>query len=531
MSTYAFRLTEPTSAEVWTKLTEALSAAGIKLNVGAELIVANDEAASGKATSALKEAGLAYSEVTLSRRSLSIPEMDCPIEERDIQKVLDERKIADVELNVMTRTANFSGDERFVETVIDAVKAAGYEAKRPDTSAVTRHTLAIPEMDCPVEEQDIRKELDRHGIDGVELNVMSRTAVFQGNEEKRDAVIAAVVAAGYQARIIAHRTQAVEDVKIPYLRFGVALLIAFLSEGLDIIEEYQVDVLPLSGETIAILSLVLAVVAILMAGLGTLKEGIKCLFRWEFNMMTLMAVAVIGAVLIGAWPEAAMVMVLFEISETIEDLCMTKARRSIRDLMAFTPSSAQLVTLAGTETVPVSEIAPGAVIRVSPGDRFPLDGKILVGSTTTDQANVTGESLPVDKGPGDNVWSGTVNLTSTVDVTVTAAEADSLTARIIEAVENAQAAKSPVQRFVDKFAAIYTPIVFVVAIAAAIIPPFIWGDWMGWLYKAFCLLVIACPCALVISTPVTFASALGTATRCGLLIKGGLYLEQARQLK
>lgn len=460
MSTYAFRLTEPTSAEVWTKLTEALSAAGIKLNVGAELIVANDEAASGKATSALKEAGLAYSEVTLSRRSLS-----------------------------------------------------------------------IPEMDCPVEEQDIRKELDRHGIDGVELNVMSRTAVFQGNEEKRDAVIAAVVAAGYQARIIAHRTQAVEDVKIPYLRFGVALLIAFLSEGLDIIEEYQVDVLPLSGETIAILSLVLAVVAILMAGLGTLKEGIKCLFRWEFNMMTLMAVAVIGAVLIGAWPEAAMVMVLFEISETIEDLCMTKARRSIRDLMAFTPSSAQLVTLAGTETVPVSEIAPGAVIRVSPGDRFPLDGKILVGSTTTDQANVTGESLPVDKGPGDNVWSGTVNLTSTVDVTVTAAEADSLTARIIEAVENAQAAKSPVQRFVDKFAAIYTPIVFVVAIAAAIIPPFIWGDWMGWLYKAFCLLVIACPCALVISTPVTIASALGTATRCGLLIKGGLYLEQARQLK
>lgn len=531
MSTYAFRLTEPTSAEVWTKLTEALSAAGIKLNVGAELIVANDEAASGKATSALKEAGLAYSEVTLSRRSLSIPEMDCPIEERDIQKVLDERKIADVELNVMTRTANFSGDERFVETVIDAVKAAGYEAKRPDTSAVTRHTLAIPEMDCPVEEQDIRKELDRHGIDGVELNVMSRTAVFQGNEEKRDAVIAAVVAAGYQARIIARRTQAVEDVKIPYLRFGVALLIAFLSEGLDIIEEYQVDVLPLSGETIAILSLVLAVVAILMAGLGTLKEGIKCLFRWEFNMMTLMAVAVIGAVLIGAWPEAAMVMVLFEISETIEDLCMTKARRSIRDLMAFTPSSAQLVTLAGTETVPVSEIAPGAVIRVSPGDRFPLDGKILVGSTTTDQANVTGESLPVDKGPGDNVWSGTVNLTSTVDVTVTAAEADSLTARIIEAVENAQAAKSPVQRFVDKFAAIYTPIVFVVAIAAAIIPPFIWGDWMGWLYKAFCLLVIACPCALVISTPVTIASALGTATRCGLLIKGGLYLEQARQLK
>lgn len=128
------------------------------------------------------------------------------------------------------------------------------------------------------------------------------------------------------------------------------------------------------------------------------------------------------------------------------------------------------------------------------------------------------------------MWAGTVNLTSTIEVTVTAAASQSLTARIIEAVENAQSSKSPVQRFVDKFAAVYTPIVFVVALCVAIVPPLFLGDWLGWLYKALCLLVIACPCALVISTPVTIVSALATATRCGLLIKGGLFLEEARKL-
>ena len=466
----------------------------------------------------------------MAQQTLSIPEMDCPIEEGAIRRALDERQLQGVTLNVMTRTASFDASVK-AQDVIDAVASAGFTATLPK-SASQRRTLAIPEMDCPIEEADIRKALDERKIDGVELNVMTRSALFQGDEAKVQAVIDAVKAAGYEAHVIERRTQAVEDVKVPYWRFGIALLIALISEFLDLAVDYEVNPLPLSPETLGNVSLVLAVVAILMAGLGTLKAGIQCLLRFEFNMSTLMAVAVIGAMCIGAWPEAAMVMVLFEISETIEDLCMTKARRSIRDLMAFTPSQAQVVSTDGqTQTVAVSDVAPGTIIRVSPGERFPLDGRIQVGTSTVDQANVTGESLPVDKLPGDVVWSGTVNLTSTVDVEVTASEADSLTARIIEAVENAQASKSPVQRFVDRFAAVYTPIVFVIALAVAVLPPLMWGDWMGWLYKAFCLLVIACPCALVISTPVTIVSALATATRCGLLIKGGLYLEQARRLR
>ena len=174
---------------------------------------------------------------------------------------------------------------------------------------------------------------------------------------------------------------------------------------------------------------------------------------------------------------------------------------------------------------------PGARVRVSPGERIPLDGVIEKGETTLDQAAITGEGLPAEKGPGGVVWAGTVNLTATIEVRVTAAASESLTARIIDAVENAEASKSPVQRFVDRFAAVYTPIVFVVAAATAVIPPIFLGDFMGWLYKGLCLLVIACPCALVISTPVTIVSALASATRAGLLIKGGLYLEEARKLR
>ena len=463
--------------------------------------------------------------------TLSIPEMDCPIEEGAIRKALDAAGHQDVTLNVMTREAQFKGDEDKRSAVIDAIAQAGFEAMVAK-SGVMRYTLSIPEMDCPIEEKAIRDELVAAGIDGVQLNVITRTALFQGDEALCERVIAAVAKAGFEATPMKRRTNTIEAVEIPYLRFGMALLIAFLSEALDLWGEYHPETLLWSADVNEYLSLALAAVSILMAGLGTLKEGLKCLLHFEFNMSTLMAVAVIGAVVIGAWPEAAMVMVLFEISELIEDLCMTRARRSIRDLMAVTPTNALVIPENGKPVeMPVADIAPGTRIRVAPGDRFPLDGVIETGSTLSDQSNVTGESLPVEKNAGDTVWSGTVNLSASVDVRVTAAEADSLTARIIEAVENAQATKSPVQRFVDKFAAIYTPIVFILAIAVALVPPMIGGDWMGWLYKAFCLLVIACPCALVISTPVTIVSALATATRCGLLIKGGLYLEQARHLR
>ena len=373
-------------------------------------------------------------------------------------------------------------------------------------------------MDCPVEAGEIQKAFSEDGILGADLNVMNRTVTLTGDDALEIRAIAAIERCGYSARPVAAAPKAIENAPIPWLLYVGALITALLSEALELYSEYKPDSLPFGHDVADMVTLGLAILAILMTGISTFKNGIIALLHRNLNMNALMAVAVTGGVLIGAWPEAAMVMVLFQISEAIEQLSMTKARRSIRDLMSVAPETADVRNGNTFTAVPASEVGVGAIVRVGPGDRVPLDGRIVRGHTALDQSMVTGESMPAEKGEGDTVWSGTVNLTSTIELIVTAPASESLTARIIDAVENAQATKSPVQRFVDRFAQIYTPIVFAVALATAVIPALITGDWSTWIYRALCLLVIACPCALVISTPVTIVSALATATRCGLLI-------------
>ena len=466
---------------------------------------------------------------SFDRVRIAVPEMDCPVEAGEIERELKKAGIADYEIDIMNRRILTSGDA--VHGVMAAVKAAGYEgtleAEASASTAKGQTLLSVPEMDCPVEAGEIEREFNAAGIKGYEINVMNRTIAVPAAAA---AAQAAISAAGYESTIMKAREQeTVFEDRTPWKRYILALIIALGCEFFEVAADngyITLDEFLVKGITLA-----LAVLAIFMVGLTTFKKGIQSVMKGTLNMNTLMAVAVTGGVLIGAWPEAAMVLVLFEISEAIEQLSMTRARRSIRDLMSVAPEKALVAQGSGKYVeMKVESVGPGAQVRIAPGDRVPLDGKIVEGTTTLDQSMVTGESMPAEKGPGATVWAGTVNLTSTIEVTVTAAASQSLTARIIEAVENAQSSKSPVQRFVDKFAAVYTPIVFVVALCVAIVPPLFLGDWLGWLYKALCLLVIACPCALVISTPVTIVSALATATRCGLLIKGGLFLEEARKL-
>ena len=460
-----------------------------------------------------------------NRVRIAVPEMDCPVEAGEIERELKKAGIADYEIDIMNRRILTSGDA--VHGVMAAVKAAGYEgtleAEASASTAKGQTLLSVPEMDCPVEAGEIEREFNAAGIKGYEINVMNRTIAVPAAAAA--AAQAAISAAGYESTIMKAREQeTVFEDRTPWKRYILALIIALGCEFFEVAADngyITLDEFLVKGITLA-----LAVLAT-----HNLQKGIQSVMKGTLNMNTLMAVAVTGGVLIGAWPEAAMVLVLFEISEAIEQLSMTRARRSIRDLMSVAPEKALVAQGSGKYVeMKVESVGPGAQVRIAPGDRVPLDGKIVEGTTTLDQSMVTGESMPAEKGPGATVWAGTVNLTSTIEVTVTAAASQSLTARIIEAVENAQSSKSPVQRFVDKFAAVYTPIVFVVALCVAIVPPLFLGDWLGWLYKALCLLVIACPCALVISTPVTIVSALATATRCGLLIKGGLFLEEARKL-
>lgn len=462
-----------------------------------------------------------------------VPDMDCPVEVAEIQKALAKRGIEGAECDTEKRTVTLSGDEETAKTVKEAVESCGYEAERV-RGILERIVFKVPEMDCPVEVAEIQKTLAKRGIEGAECDTEARTVTISGDEATAEAVKAAIESCGYEAaRVEVNRKAAAPEADpIPWGRYITALIIGLLSEAVELWSHYAAESLPVSLETASWVSIVFALVAIALAGLATFRSGLTALRHGNLNMNALMSVAVVGGVLIGAWPEAAMVMTLFQISESIEQLAMNRARNSIRDLMSVTPETAMVRRADGRfAEEPVEEVLPGAVVRVSPGDRVPLDGKILKGSTTLDESMVTGEGLPAEKGESATVWAGTVNLTATIEVLVTAAASNSLTARIIDAVENAQSAKSPVQRFVDRFATVYTPLVFAVALVVAVIPPLFLGDWGGWFYKALCLLVIACPCALVISTPVTVVSGLATATRCGLLVKGGLYLEEARKLR
>lgn len=466
----------------------------------------------------------------MSTLIISISAMCCPAEGGPVEQVLRAAPgVADVTLDYSTRTARVTGDRLSGEALLEALLSIGMPGELVVTGA-RRIVLSVPEMDCPVEAGEIQKAFAAAGITGADFNVMTRTVTLSGDDDLEAAAVRAVESCGYTAKAAASGPGTIESAPIPWALYISALFVAFMSEAIELVSKYSPGLIPLEHGTIDLITLALAVVAILMAGLEVFKNGVLALVHRNLNMNALMAVAVVGGVLIGAWPEAAMVMVLFQISESIEQLSMTKARRSIRDLMSAAPETAEVKDGRSWRRVPSSDVGAGAVVRVGPGDRVPLDGRIVRGATALDQSMVTGEGMPAEKSEGDNVWSGTVNLTSTIEVMVTAAASESLTARIIDAVENAQASKSPVQRFVDRFAAVYTPIVFFIAAAVAIVPGLVTGEWSTWIYRALCLLVISCPCALVISTPVTVVSALATATRCGLLIKGGLYLEEARKL-
>ncbi|CAN7556271.1 heavy metal translocating P-type ATPase [Pseudorhodoferax sp. LjRoot39] len=308
-------------------------------------------------------------------------------------------------------------------------------------------------------------------------------------------------------------------------RLGAALALAIAAESLHFLAG---DALWSKG-----LGLAVAAVAIGLSGMETYTQGFAALRRGRLNINALMSVAVTGAFLIGQWPEAAMVMALYAIAELIEGRAADRARNAIAGLLALAPEQAEVLQADGSwRAQPAAEVPLGAVVRIRPGERVPLDGTVTEGRSSIDQSPVTGESLPVDKGPGDTVFAGTVNAEGALQFRVTAAAGNTTLARIIHAVEQAQATRAPTQRFVDRFAAIYTPAVFVLALAVALGGPLLFGmAWLDAIYKALVLLVVACPCALVIATPVTVVSALAAAARRGILVKGGSHLENARLLK
>ncbi len=280
------------------------------------------------------------------------------------------------------------------------------------------------------------------------------------------------------------------------------------------------------------LYLMLYVVAILLGGWGNFRKAARALPRGNFNMSVLMSIAVIGALAIGQYEEGASVAFLYAVSEMLEAWTMDKARRSIQGLMELAPGVARIRRGGEEINVHVREIVTGDVMIVRPGDQIAMDGIVLSGKSRVNQAAITGESLPLVKSLGDAVFAGTLNGPGAMEVTVTKLVQDTTLARIIQMVENAQAQRAPSQAFVEKFAAVYTPLVLVLAAVIVFFPTLLLGyEWAPWIYRGLALLVVACPCALVVSTPVAIVSAIATAARHGVLIKGGIHLEAAGTLQ
>ncbi len=410
----------------------------------------------------------------------------------------------------------------------------------PAAPGPTDQTFRIPTMDCSAEESEIRRALEGiAGIRSLGFQLGARSLRIEAQDSAFAPALEAIRKAGFDPQPLAPAKLAAGGAPTRHAqnddhghppeagtrRMALALAFAIGAEALSF---FVPEVFPWK-----IGGMALAAVAIWLAGLDVYKKGMAALLRGRLNINALMSVAVTGAFLIGEWPEAAMVMALYAIAELIEARAVDRARNAIKGLLDMAPEKALMLSPDGAWLdTPADEVPLESIIRVRPGERVPLDGVVTQGESAVNQAPITGESIPVDKANGDPVFAGTINETGELEVRVTAASADTTLARIIHAVEEAQGARAPTQRFVDRFASIYTPAVFVLAVATALLLPWLAdATWLESIYKALVLLVIACPCALVISTPVTIVSGLSAAARRGILVKGGTFLEQARLLK
>jgi Cd2+/Zn2+-exporting ATPase len=389
---------------------------------------------------------------------------------------------------------------------------------------MTLTRVRIDQMDCPTEETLLRKRLGgMASVRELHFDLMRRVLSVVHADDALDDVLAGIRAVGLTPQVLAGEAPAAAPgrERPRWKTLALAGVLAALAEAAHFAGAPDMA------------TAVLAIASILACGLNTYRKGWIAVRNGNLNINALMSIAVTGAAIIGQWPEAAMVMFLFNVAEQIEARSLDRARNAVRGLLDLAPPTATRRQADGTwADVAASELAVDDLVRVRPGERIAADGVVVTGRSSVDQSAITGESLPADKTVGDKVYAATVNAEGSFEYRVTAAAQDTTLARIIHAVERAAATRAPMQRFIDRFSRIYTPTVVGIAVLAACVPPLLWAQpWTEAVYRALALLIIACPCALVISTPVSIVSGLTAASRRGILVKGGVYLENGRKLR
>lgn len=389
----------------------------------------------------------------------------------------------------------------------------------PFDAAGSYRTYEIEGMDCSACAMTIENHLKNHpGVRRVAVHFSTGKMRIEHDNDAEE-IIKEVGKIGYRAKAAASNgagaTESARD------RIGTRL--AALS-GIALASGFLGSLLGWPEPAVTLLYML----AITIGGYRPAKSAYYALRSRSLDMNVLMTAAALGAAFIGEWFEGATVVWLFTLGNVLQNRSIEKTRHSIRTLMQLAPKEAAVKQAGRLVRLPVEDVAVGSVIVVKPGESIPLDGTVVSGVSSVNQAPITGESIPVDKEPGSGVYAGTLNESGALEIRVEKAANDTTVAKIIHLVEEAQEQKSPTEAFVDRFARVYTPIVFALALSVIAIPPLIGiGSWGEWFYRGLELLVVACPCALVISTPVAIVSAIGNAAKNGVLIKGGAFLEIA----
>lgn len=466
-------------------------------------------------------------------RRFNVPDMDCP---SCAGKVTNSIEKLDGILNIDARpttgvlVVESQSDVLTNEDVHDRITAAGYTVETGDETT----KLAAPEMDCPSCAQKVEKALeDVEGITEIETQpttgqvTITHDATIIPNE-----LISHIASAGYKSTTIDEERRFGTTREIWKSSRGVATLVGGVLVTVGMVLKFALPaadpfLFELVGRSFNF-SHVFFIVSATLAGAPILRDGYYSARNWSLDIHFLMSAGIIGSVLTHHAFEGAMLAVLFSIAELLERFSMDRARGSLRELMELSPDMATVRRNGQEETIPAKQVTVGETVIVRPGEKVPLDGIVTEGTSAVNQAPITGESVPVDKAKGEEVYAGTINEEGYLEIEVTSKSSDSTIAQIIRMVEEAQSEKTEREQFVDRLASVYTPLVVAVALIVMIVPPLAFGaSWNTWFLRGLALIVIACPCAFVISTPVSVVSGITSAARNGVLIKSGRDLEAA----
>jgi len=447
--------------------------------------------------------------------------MDCPSCASNLENALRQMEgVEEARVDFMNETVKVTPKRGGAAAgdIARKIAQAGFQVRNGGGAKTT--VLHVDGMDCSEESTVIEKKLKSlKCVSVVGFNLVAGDMTVEHTCAVEE-IIGAIASVGYKARALTAAGHAPAKTTF-WEKRGQAILTAV--SGLFVIIAY---IHSYEHKQADAMTYVLYLTAMISGGWHTARKGIMALRNLSLDMNSLMMIAAAGAAAIGQWSEGAMVVFLFAVANLLENYSMERARRAVGALIQVAPNKATAIRGGVEEDVDVGDIRVGEMIVIKPGEKFPLDGEVVKGGAYVNQAPITGESRRVYKAAGDEVFAGTLNEQGAVEVRVTKLSADTTLAKIIHMIQDAQAQKAPTQRFVDKFARYYTPAVIALAALVAAVPPLAFGQpFGGWFYRALTLLVIACPCALVISTPVAVVSALSAAAKGGALIKGGAYLE------